>query len=189
MKQKLIIKHKLNTADIITLFRIAGTLSLVFLRPLSEVFFWVYALTGLTDVLDGWVARKTKTASDFGARLDSMADLLFYAVMLFRVFPFLWNTLPSDIWYAAAAIFIVRISAYLVAAVKYRLFASLHTFLNKLTGGAVFFVPFLLATAYAAAYCRAICVIAAVAAMEELVIHLHRQTYRADTKSIFQKEC
>lgn len=189
MKKNLIRKRKLNAADIITCFRIAGTLSLVFLRPLSAAFFLVYALTGLTDVLDGWLARKTKTASNFGARLDSVADLLFYAVVLFRIFPFLRNTLTDDIWYAVAVILLVRIAAYLTAAVKYRLFASLHTYLNKLTGGAVFCLPFLLTTEYAAVYCRAVCLIAAAAALEELVIHLQRKTYRPNIKSIFQKGC
>lgn len=187
MKNDHFTRHKLNTADAVTFFRIAGTLTLVFLRPLSIGFFWVYALTGLSDVLDGWIARKTKTASAFGARLDSAADLLFYAVMLLRVFPILWNTLPTDIWYAAAAILLLRSSAYLVAAVKYRRFASLHTYLNKLTGGAVFLIPFLLVTGYAAVYCRITCAIAAAAALEELVIHLFRQTCCPNTKSIFHK--
>lgn len=143
-------RHHLNTADAVTFLRIVGTLLLAFLRPLSRGFFRVYALTGLTDVLDGWIARKTKTASDFGARLDSIADLLLYAVMLLRVFPVLWNTLPMDIWYAVAVILILRLSAYGIAAVKYRQFASLHTYLNKVTGGAVFLIPFLLVTEYVA---------------------------------------
>ena len=188
MKKNRIINHKLNTADIITLFRIAGTILLAFLRLFSAGFFCIYVITGLTDVLDGWIARRTKTASDFGARLDSVADFLFFSVVLFRIFPVLWNTLPSDIWYEVVIIVIVRILAYLVAAVKYRQVASLHTYLNKLTGGAVFILPFLLATSYSAVYCRITCVLAIAAALEELAIHLRRQTYRANTKSIFQKE-
>lgn len=177
--------HKWNTADIVTLFRMAGTLLLVFLQPLSTGFFLVYSLTGVTDVLDGWIARKTKTASDFGARLDSIADLLFYGVMLFRVYPILWTTLPMDIWYTMAVILALRLSVYGIAAVKYRRFASLHTYLNKVTGGAVFLIPFLLATRYSVIYCRVTCAIAAVAALEELSIILLRRTYRANTKSIF----
>ena len=176
--------HRLTAADFVTLLRMAGTLALPALRPLSPAFLWIYALTGLTDVLDGWIARKTKTASEFGARLDSIADLLFYTVMLLRVFPILWTTFPMEIWYAVAAILILRVSAYGIAAVKYRRFASLHTYLNKVTGGAVFLIPFLLATAYAAVYCWITCAIAAAASLEELVIHLSRQTYHANTKSI-----
>ena len=184
MKQDHVTRHKLNTADALTFCRIAGTLLLVFLRPLSMGFFWVYALTGLTDVLDGWIARKTKTASDFGARLDSIADLLFYTVMLLRVFPILWTTLPVNIWYAVAVILILRISAYGIAAMKYRRFASLHTYLNKVTGGAVFLIPFLVVTEYAAVYCWITCAIAAAASLEELAIHLSRETYHANTKSV-----
>ena len=187
MKKNHIKKHRLKIADCITVCRIAGTLILFALRPLSTVFFIVYSLTGLTDVLDGWIARKTETADSFGARLDSIADMLFYAVMLFRIFPVLWNTLPSDIWYAASGILVVRISAYLLSAVKYRQFASMHTYLNKLTGVAVFIVPFMLTTEYTVIYCRGVCAVAAAAALEELIIYLSSRNYNADTKSIFKK--
>lgn len=180
-------KHRPGVADVITFLRIMGTLLLVFIQPLSTIFLIVYAFTGLTDVLDGWVARKTKTAGDFGARLDSIADLMFYALMLFKVFPLLWNELPGDVWYTAAAAFAVRIAAYIFAAVKYGKFASMHTYLNKLTGAAVFFIPFLISTNYAALYCRIVCLIAVVASAEELLIHILRPTYGANTKSIFQR--
>ena len=180
-------KHRLNTADRITLLRIAGTISLVALKPLSKGFFLLYAMTGLTDALDGWIARKTKTASDFGARLDSIADLLFYTVMLVRVFPSLWKALPGNIWYAVAGIAVVRVLAYLVAAVKYRRFASLHTYMNKLTGIAVFLIPFFLVTEYAAASCWAVCAVAAAASLEELAIHLGGRVYNPDRKSVLEK--
>lgn len=180
-------KHRLSAADFVTLLRMAGTVALLALRPLSPGFFWVYALTGLTDVLDGWIARKTKTDSPFGARLDSIADLLFYAVMLLRVFPVLWRMLPGEIWYAVAVILVVRVSAYLIAAAKYHLFASMHTYLNKLTGLAVFLIPFLLSAGYAVLYCWCVCAVAAAAALEELTIHLVRPYYYADTKSFFQE--
>ena len=99
-------KHRLNVADIITLLRIFGTVLLLLFKPLTPGFFCVYALTGLTDVLDGWIARKTKTAGEFGARLDSIADLLFYTVMLIRLLPVLLSKLPNEIWYAVAVVFV-----------------------------------------------------------------------------------
>ena len=46
-------KHRLSIADMITLLRIAGTILLLFFPALSPAFFILYALTGLTDVLDG----------------------------------------------------------------------------------------------------------------------------------------
>ncbi|MGN1156517.1 MAG: CDP-alcohol phosphatidyltransferase family protein [Agathobacter sp.] len=180
--------HQLNIANLITLLRIAGTISLLMLKPLSAGFFWVYALTGLTDVLDGWIARKTKTASDFGARLDSIADLLFYAVILIRILPMLLVKLPSEIWYVVAAVLCIRISAYIIAAIKYRLFASLHTYLNKLTGATVFLIPFSLITDYTVAFCWIVSAVAMAASLEELVIHIRRKDYCSTAKSIFISE-
>ena len=158
------------------------------LRPFSAPFLWVYALTGLTDVLDGSNGRKTHRACEFGARLDSVADLLFYAVMLFRIFPFLWDRLPKFIWIVVAAAFLLRISAYTVAAVKYRWFASLHTYLNKFTGLTVFLIPFLFVTRYAVGYCFAVSFIAVFSSLEELVMHLQRKSYPGDKKFLFQKK-
>lgn len=183
----MITNHKLNIADIITMFRIAGTILLALLRPLSAGFFLVYTLTGLTDVLDGWIARRTRTASDFGAKLDSIADLMFYAVMLVWLFPVLLKLLPVQIWYAVIGILFLRLSAYCVAAIKYRQFASLHTWLNKLTGGAVFLLPYMVVFSSGTVYSWALCALACAASFEELMIHLSRESYEGNTKSILEK--
>lgn len=180
-------KQIFNVPNGITLLRMAGTLCLLFLRPLTPLFFVLYTFTGLTDVLDGWTARRMGAVSEFGAKLDSMADLAFYAVVLIKLFPILWGMVPAGIWYAVAAILVLRLSSYLVAAVKYRKLASLHTYLNKLTGAAVFLIPYLLTTGYAALYCWVACAVAAAASWEELVIHLRSQTYLANTKSLLGK--
>lgn len=181
-------KHRLTVADIITFLRVIGTIILFTLQPLTASFFWVYAMTGLTDVLDGLIARKTKTVSDFGARFDSAADLLFYAVILIRVFPYLLTKLPNVICYAVAIIFFIRISSYITAGIKYRIFASLHTYLNKLTGIAVFLIPFLLVTDYVEAFCWIVCAFSALASLEELVIHIRSKEYNPNIKSIFKSK-
>ena len=40
-------------------------------------------------MLDGTIARATNSTSEFGARLDSISDLIFYAVMIVKFFPIL----------------------------------------------------------------------------------------------------
>ena len=152
MKRDIANAHKWNTADTITSVRIAASLLLLFLPLRSARFIAVYTFTGLTDILDGWLARKTGTASDFGARLDSVADLLFYGIVLFRLIPVLWQLLPVEIWYVVAAALLVRLAAYITAAVKYHQFASLHTWLNKLTGAAIFLLPYVLAVSTGVVY-------------------------------------
>lgn len=183
-KRKLIF----TVANGITLLRIVGTVILLILTPVSPLFMIVYTLTGVTDVLDGWLARRTGTASEFGARLDSIADLLFYAILLIKLIPFLWIALPRSVWYATVAILLIRIVSYLTAAIKYRCFASLHTYLNKLTGIAVFLLPYAFLISAGEAYSRIICVTAFLASFEELAIHISSKRYNPDIKSIFQQE-
>lgn len=177
-----------TVANGITGLRILGTLALSALKPLSPAFFGVYTLTGVTDALDGWVARKTGTASEFGAKLDSWADLLFYAVMIGRLFPVLFRLLPGEIWWAVLGIVCVRLCAYIVAGIKYRTFASLHTWFNKLTGMAVFLIPYLLTTPLAEGYCWGVCAVAGLASAEELAIHLRQPVYDPDRKSLLRKK-
>ena len=186
MKRDITETHKWNTADTVTSVRMAASLLLLFLTPQSREFFAAYALTGLTDVLDGWLARRTGTASEFGARLDSIADLLFYGVVLIRFLPVLRQALPGEIWYAVAVILLVRLAAYVVAAIKYRHFASLHTRLNKLTGAAIFLLPYVLAVSTGVGYSWAVCILAFAASLEELIIHLCRPGCRADRKSVLE---
>ena len=181
--------HRWSMADSITSLRIAASLFLLLLPPHSARFLGVYTLTGLTDALDGWLARKTGTASQFGAKLDSMADLLFYAVLLLRLFPVLRQGLPVEIWYAVAVVVLVRLAAYATAAIKYHRFAALHTWLNKLTGAAVFLLPYALMVSTGVGYSWAVCILAFASSTEELLIHLCQPSYRADRKSICMEEC
>ena len=164
-------RFKKNIPNIITSFRILGTLWIIFLTPLKAPFFIAYTLTGVTDALDGLTARLTHTTSDFGSKLDSVADLLFYLVSLIKLLPLLWELLPRYIWIFVALILLLRVVSYTVSAVKFHCFASRHTVLNKITGALVFAIPYLLLTPAAVIYCFAVCVVGFLATAEELWIH------------------
>ena len=177
-----------NVANGITALRMAGTLGLLIPRPLSPAFFVLYTLTGVTDVLDGWMARRMKIASQWGARLDSIADLLFYFVMLMKLMPALSALLPWPFWCAVGAVVLVRLTAYAVAAVKFRRFAALHTKFNKLTGLLVFALPYVLSLPFATGYCWCICCVAAGSSVHELCIHICSRDYHSQRESWREKE-
>jgi CDP-diacylglycerol--glycerol-3-phosphate 3-phosphatidyltransferase len=62
--------------NIITLFRIAGSWGLL-LCDVTGVAIWiVYALCGLSDIADGWLARKLKCVTKKGALLDNFMFML-----------------------------------------------------------------------------------------------------------------
>lgn len=186
MYQELKKAHKWNMADTVTTMRIGVSVLLLFLSLDTIWFLITYTFAGVTDVLDGWLARKTGSASEFGARLDSIADLLFYGILLIRLFPLFFQILPGEIWYAVLGIVTVRFASYATAAVKYHCFASLHTWLNKLTGAAVFLLPYVILSSFGVVYSWAVCILAFAAALEELAIHLMREDYIPERKSFLQ---
>ena len=177
---------KKNIPNIITSLRILGTLCIIFLTPLKLPFFIAYTATGATDVLDGLIARLSHTTSDFGAKLDSVADLLFYSVSLIKLLPILWKTLPRFIWIIVALILILRIISYIVSAVKFRKFASHHTILNKITGVSVFAIPYFMLSPFATFYCFAVCFVGFLSTAEDLYIHISAQSYDSNIKSAFK---
>ena len=76
-------------ANIITYFRIASGIVLLFCPVFSPAFTVVYIAAGLSDMLDGLVARKTDTVSKLGARLDTIADFVLVVVCLIKLLPVL----------------------------------------------------------------------------------------------------
>ena len=177
-----------NLPNAISILRIAGTIWLLLMKPLTLLFFVVYTVTGVTDVLDGAIARRYGTESELGARLDSIADLLFYTLILIRIFPVLWATLPKVIWVVVGTILLIRFISYGLAAFKYHLFASVHTYLNKFTGLMVFGVVYAIGSPIAVPYCWLVCLVAMLGSLEELFIHVTSKEYDHTRKTIFRKE-
>lgn len=80
----------LNAPNLLTLFRIllVPLMVLAFYWPapyMHLVAGFLFMLGGLTDWLDGWLARRTGQTSAFGAFLDPVADKLAVTVALFVI--------------------------------------------------------------------------------------------------------
>ena len=65
--------------NIITALRIAGSIGLLFCNVAGWQFWTLYVLCGLSDMVDGWLARRLHAESKTGSILDSIADLVFVA--------------------------------------------------------------------------------------------------------------
>ena len=58
--------------NIITLLRIADSLGLLLCDVTSVAYWIIYALCGISDIADGWLARKLRCVTMKGALLDSL---------------------------------------------------------------------------------------------------------------------
>ena len=127
-------------ANALTISRIVLSVVLLALPALSPAFLAVYALAGATDMFDGYVARRTGAESDFGAKLDSIADLVLVIVCLVKILPAV--AVPTWLWIWVAAIALVKAANAISGFVIEKRLVMPHTTANKVAGLAVFLVPF-----------------------------------------------
>lgn len=127
------------TANIITVSRILFSVLLLVFSPYSYFFAALYLLCGITDVLDGFAARRLHTESEHGAILDSVADLLFTVAYAVEILPFL--SIPLWIWIWIAIIAVIKVTGIMIASKKAHRLSIEHSFGNKLTGLLLFFLP------------------------------------------------
>ena len=126
-------------ANIITVSRILCSICLLFCPVFSIGFYIVYLFCGFTDMIDGTIARRTKTISEFGARLDAAADIVFVAVCFAKILPLIH--LPVLLWIWIAIIAAVKIGNILWGFICSKRLISIHTLLNKATGCLLFLFP------------------------------------------------
>lgn len=159
-------KIKAVIADIITVSRILFSLFLFVLSPSSALFAVLYFLCGVTDALDGFLARKLHTESKLGERLDSIADLFFAVVYAVKILPLL--CLPAWIWIWTAIIAVTKITSIMIASKKaHRLWIE-HSFENKFTGLLLFLLPLSVCVADVKLGATLVCIVATGTVIKEI---------------------
>ena len=127
-------------ANFITIIRVLCSLALLFCIPLSLPFFVLYAVAGLSDIFDGRIARKTNTATKFGAKLDTFADIVFAAVVLIKLLPILALPVWIIVWVGVIAL--IKLVNIVIGFVRNHTLTAVHSVINKFTGVLVFILPF-----------------------------------------------
>ena len=156
---------KKHIANIITGSRIAFSLPLLFIPITSAWFYVLYLFCGLTDMIDGTIARKTGAVSNFGAKLDTASDFVFMAVCVVKLFPMI--NLSTWIWIWIAVIAIIKVTNIVLGFVRRKKLVVLHTVLNKTTGLLLFLLPLTLQFIVPTYSFSFVCTIASIAAIEE----------------------
>ena len=160
---------KIGMANIISGARIPLSLSLFLLPTEGIAFRSIYALCGLSDIADGYIARKSGTETELGSKLDSAADAVFVLTCFIKLFPRL--SFKPYVWYWIALIAAMKIFSLILAYTKDKKFSIPHTTANKITGLMLFIFGFLIPVYDASFAAVPICAVATFAALQELIIN------------------
>lgn len=174
-----------NIANVITSLRIVLAVVIVLVIPFSTAFWVCYLCGGISDRVDGFIARKLNQQSAAGAKIDSIADLIFTASIFIVIIKYI--NFPIWLWRCALLIALLRIVSYGIGFYKYHAFSSLHTYLNKATGALIFAFPLLFVLTGLYLTEVIICFVAFVSSVEEIVIKIKSKELNRDCKSIFMK--
>ena len=116
-------------------------------------------------MVDGTIARKTNSTSKLGSQLDTVADLIFVVVSLFKLLPVIH--VPQWLWIWGGVIAVIKISNIIWGYVSKKQFISLHTIMNKVTGLLLFLLPLTISFVELKYTAIVVCFVATLSAIQE----------------------
>ena len=152
-------------ANAISIFRMAASIVLLFCPVFSPAFYVLYIMAGVSDMLDGFVARKTNSASMFGARLDTIADFVFVGVCLIKLLPVL--SIPAWLYVWIGIIALIKVVNIIFGFAVQKTFMAVHSAMNKATGVLLFLLPLTIHVVPLRYYAVIVCMVATFAAIQE----------------------
>ncbi|MDA7815842.1 CDP-alcohol phosphatidyltransferase family protein [Porticoccaceae bacterium] len=172
--------------NILSLLRLALVPVLVGLASAQrgDIFLVVLAVSLLSDVLDGYLARKLGLVSELGAKLDSWGDILTYAAMilgLHLIWPDIFDK-QAEFLFAAMMSFILPT---LLAFRKFGAYPSYHTWGAKLAAVLIAPAYYVLILADADSFFRVVILFHLLVAAEEMAITFILNRPRSNVGSVF----
>ena len=152
-------------ANAISIIRITASIALLFCQAFSPAFYVFYIAAGLSDMLDGFVARKTDTVSKLGARLDTIADFVFVVVCLIKLLPVL--SVPAWLYAWIGIIALIKVVNIVSGFAVQKRFVAVHSVMNKATGALLFLLPLTIPVAPLNYSAVIVCAAATFAAIQE----------------------
>lgn len=169
--------------NILTSLRILCATLLLVVPVYSVRFYILYLICGITDFLDGRLARRIHIASKAGASLDNIADYTLLMSTVTKVLP----TLLLDVWALVWGICMLtaHISSSVIAWIKYKRIVVLHTFAYRLLGGAVYVIPLLAGLGNHTLLISIICGFMCFSVPEEIYLVLASKQLEPDVRGVF----
>ena len=116
-------------------------------------------------MVDGTISRKTDSVTEFGSKLDSVADLIFLLVAFVKLLPVI--TLPNWLWGWMAIIALIKVANIVFGWISEKRLAIEHTLMNKITGFLLFLLPLTLSFIELKYSTAIVCAVATISAIQE----------------------
>jgi len=116
-------------------------------------------------MIDGTIARKMNTVTEFGARFDTAADFVFVVVCLIKLLPVISMPLWLCVWIVMIAL--IKIINIISGYIAQRKLVAVHSVMNKVTGLLLFILPLTFPIVPLEYLAIPVCAVATFAAVQE----------------------
>ncbi|QDR80023.1 pgsA: CDP-diacylglycerol--glycerol-3-phosphate 3-phosphatidyltransferase [Sporomusa termitida] len=176
--------------NVLSCLRIVLALLLVLLSESPALFTITYIVCGITDIADGYIARKYNAATKLGSKLDSLGDFIFWAVVVAVLFFRTSIYTDSLVLTGGLVVTIMRAANFLITKIKFKQWGMLHSTGNKAAGLALYLaLPICVLLGYMPLYLAIpVFIIALLSALEEMAILVTSNKYNANRKSLATKD-
>ncbi len=153
-----------------------------------QVFLIMFILIGVTDKLDGTLARYLNQTSKLGAELDTLADTVFYPFIALWLYRF-ESDVVGEWWiliYILLGLFFLKM---IMGKIKFGKMPTFHTIGGKTFAASLYFfmIITMLRPDIGKTLFPVLCVIGFLNQMEEMYIFLTRDSVDENIKSVFTK--
>lgn len=180
-------ENRWNLPNLISLYRLVSFPFLLYLIYIENesLFALLLCINLISDIIDGLIARTFKLQTEFGARLDSIADWGTYILAFLGIYQFKMEEHQADFW--LLYVFIGLIIFYnIFSFIKFRRLPSLHMFSAKIGGylqGIYFFSLFAFGFYPPIFYLAMIW--GWVSSIEEIIILIYLKKLRSNVKGLY----
>jgi len=172
--------------NILSSIRIVLAPTLILLRARGGIFIAIYLVCGLTDWLDGLIARKYDAQSPIGSTLDTLGDSLllisaFISFLLIVEIDFPLYAKVCMIYFGA-----MKVVGMIISRVKFKHWNWIHTYLSK-TGGVMLYLSlpiFVQQQKLPDWLLITLAVPMVIQPLEEIIMMLRQKEYNPDAKGI-----
>jgi CDP-diacylglycerol--glycerol-3-phosphate 3-phosphatidyltransferase len=168
--------------NILSFMRLISIIPLMLLTPFELPFMMIYVISGLTDMIDGPIARKFNVTSQFGAALDGGADLLFLFVVLFKMLPLI--ELPDWIIIWIFVAIGMKLLAVAIGYLRHKTLILLHTYIGKFFMFTLFLFPVFYLFIEAVVILTVLLILVTIVMVEDIYINATSKEVNLDHKGI-----
>ena len=168
--------------NMLSFMRLILIIPLVFLTPFEVPFMIIYVVAGVTDMIDGPIARRFNVTSQFGAALDGGADFLMILVVVFRILPLIELPIWVIIW-----IFIVigmKVMGVVIGYFRHKQLIFMHTYIGKFFVFSLFLFPVFYLFMNVVLLLTVLLILATIVMVEDLYINATSKEVNLDHKGI-----